>query len=229
MVCAVQLGAKRSWTRIPANVANLLRTLQVLGLENASERSSLCAIPWNTYFTVRLAFLELKVNATCTNSAISSSNERKRFVPRLCNTSFEGGEVCCTVRWWCIFHVVLVFCVRCEVPSPPRGHLASTSLPLGIFWGSFAQPGSMDRNGLICLCGAWDQRSDIQFFYFWLFLILCILDATLEMKSSHCRCLQGQPFPCFRPCQTHLGIVLHSEHVVSIQRMQVLYEEICKI
>jgi ActR/RegA family two-component response regulator len=42
MVCAVQLGAKRSWTRIPANVANPLRTLQVLGLENASERQSLC-------------------------------------------------------------------------------------------------------------------------------------------------------------------------------------------
>ena len=28
--------------------------------------------------------LELKVNATCTNSAISWKNERKRFVPQLC-------------------------------------------------------------------------------------------------------------------------------------------------
>ena len=60
-------------------------------------------------------------------------------------------------------------------------------------------------------------------------LILCV-DA-LEMKSSHCRCLHTQPFPCFRPCRMHLGIVLHGEHLESIQLMQdnAGTKEICKI
>ena len=88
-------------------------------------------------------------------------------------------------------------------------NLLSISFPPFKCWGSFAQPRSMDKNGMICLCGVWDQRlaNQTHLQAGWILSIYIVKFTCFGSSRAEVffRSLLRKPSHCRRRCQKQLG------------------------